>query len=199
MVRDNNNCQSTDSIQIGISTPQLDLNLSNDGVLCPGESVPFNTDAQNVSYEWTGPQGFITNNQNFVLTNAQPQNTGWYYLTITDSNHCVAKDSTYLDIKPNAKCLVIPDLITPDDDQLNDVWHIPGLEAYTNVSVEIYNRWGNLIYKNQPYNNDWKGEVNYGSTIGSSGKVPTGTYFYVLILNDADNTPPFKGYIEVEY
>ncbi|TXH57508.1 MAG: T9SS type B sorting domain-containing protein [Bacteroidia bacterium] len=196
---DNNNCQSIDSIQINISTPQLDLNLSNDGVLCPGESVPFNTDAQNVSYEWTGPQGFITNNQNFVLTNAQPENTGWYYLTITDSNHCMAIDSTYLDIKPNAKCLVIPDLITPDGDNLNDAWHIPGLEAYTNVSVEIYNRWGNLIYKNQPYLNDWKGEVNYGSTIGSSGKVPTGTYFYVLILNDADNTPPFKGYIEVEY
>lgn len=196
---DNNNCKATDSIKITISTPDIDLKLGNDGILCPGESVPFFASAENVTYQWDGPQGFITTDQNFTLTNASTANTGWYYVTITDSNHCTATDSTYLSVEPSADCLIIPDLITPDNDHLNDIWYIPGLDSYPNVSVEIYNRWGNLVYKNESYKNDWGGMVNHGATIGSSGKVPTGTYFYILILNDDNNTPPYKGYIEVEY
>lgn len=195
---DANSCTSTDSIEIDISIPGADIHAGNDGIVCPGESVPFYaSDAS--SYEWTGPQGYITDEQDFILVNAQPENSGWYYVTITDSSGCSATDSTYFSVEPKADCLVIPDLVTPDGDYLNDTWTIPGLENFPGVSVEIYNRWGNLIFKTDSYQNDWNGEVNHGATIGSGGKVPTGTYFYILVLNDPENTPPYKGYIEVQY
>ncbi len=194
---DANNCSSTDSIHLILATPTADATVGNGGVICPGTSVNFYS-SEGISYNWTGPQGYITSDQGFVLTGAKLENAGWYYVTVTDSNHCTVTDSTHLTIEANPDCLIIPDLITPDNDKLNDVWYIKGLEAFPNVSVEIYNRWGNLIYKTDDYKNDWGGEVTNGLTIGS-GKVPLGTYFYILNLNNSENTPPYKGYIEVQY
>lgn len=196
---DANNCSTTDSIELTISMPNVNVQPDNDSIVCPGESVNFTASSGGTTYSWSGPQGHITSNQNFVLTNAAPANSGWYFITVTDSNNCTATDSTYLSVEPKAECLKIPDLVTPDGDNLNDTWTIPGIQNFPNNSVEIYNRWGNLIYKTNGYQNDWYGEVNHGATIGSSGKVPVGTYFYILILNDPDNTPPYKGYIEIQY
>jgi gliding motility-associated-like protein len=94
---------------------------------------------------------------------------------------------------------LIPDLFTPDLDLHNDTWVINGIESYDKAEVEIYNRWGNLIYFASPYNNDWDGSVNRGTTIdGNDGKVPVGTYFYIIRLNN-DDQDTFKGYVEVQY
>ncbi len=195
---DNNNCTATDSIEIETSNPTASIDANNNGVICPGEPVQFSASGAS-SYSWSGPNGFITTDQSFILTNSAPEHTGWYKVTVIDSNNCTSEDSTYLSVEPKADCLTIPDLVTPDADNFNDTWTIPGLENFPNVNVEIYNRWGNLIYKTDSYKNDWNGDVNHGATIGSGGKVPVGTYFYVLILNDPDNTPAYKGYIEVQY
>ena len=192
------NCSNNDSVYVSVVTNLMSVAASSDSVICPGEDVSF-TASGGESYVWTGPEDFYTENSSFSIYSTIPENTGWYYLTVTDSNGCIGSDSTYLSIEPNAKCLFIPNLISPDLDGHNDNWVIHGLENFTEAVVEIYNRWGNLIYTASPYKNDWDGTVNNGATIGSSGKVPVGTYFYLITLNDKDNTPPFKGYIEVQY
>ncbi len=102
-------------------------------------------------------------------------------------------------VENNKNCLFIPDLITPDFDNHNDNWVIPGIENFDKAVVQIFNRWGNLIYYSSPYNNDWNGQVNRGATIdGKDGKVPVGTYFYIIELNEGENTT-YKGYIDVQY
>jgi gliding motility-associated-like protein len=61
--------------------------------------------------------------------------------------------------------------------------------------LQIFNRWGDLIYKAQPYNNDWDGTATQG-TILISGKVTTGTYFFILDLgNDSE---PLRGSLELK-
>ncbi len=195
---DSENCSNGDSVYVSIITDVLSVAAISDSVICPGEDVSFSA-LGGESYSWSGPGGFYTENSSFMIYNTSVANTGWYYLTVADSNGCIGSDSTYLSIAPNAKCLFIPDLTTPDGDGHNDTWQIFGLENFTEAVVEIYNRWGNLIYTSSPYNNDWDGTVNNGATIGATGKVPVGTYFYIIVLNDEDNTPPFKGYLEVQY
>lgn len=192
------NCSNDDSVYVSIITSVMTVAASSDSVVCPGEDVNF-TASGGESYTWSGPAGLYTENPAFSIYNTTIENTGWYYLTISDSNGCIGSDSTYLSIAPNANCLFIPDLTTPDLDGHNDTWVINGLENFTEAVVEIYNRWGNLVYTSSPYKNDWDGTVNNGATIGSTGKVPVGTYFYIITLNDEDNTPPFKGYLEVQY
>ena len=53
--------------------------------------------------------------------------------------------------------------------------------------LEIYNRYGNILYKGDINTPNWNGYSNKGS-FGSS-KLPTGVYFYVLIFNDGDKKP----------
>lgn len=87
----------------------------------------------------------------------------------------------------------IPNLFTPNGDGVNDFWVVPGIEAFPESSLTIYNRWGDLIYEMAPYNNEWSGQTNAG--IAGGKQVVDGTYFYVLKTEGGD---PLKGTIEIK-
>ncbi|WP_316811491.1 gliding motility-associated C-terminal domain-containing protein, partial [Pedobacter heparinus] len=67
--------------------------------------------------------------------------------------------------------LDIPNTFTPNGDGKNDTFLITGLENYEGVSLFVYNRWGDEVYKNNNYKNEWDGNG-----------LNDGTYFYVLKL-----------------
>jgi len=85
----------------------------------------------------------------------------------------------------------IPQIITPNGNGKNDKWV---LQLDTDTQVQIFNRWGNLIYTAKPYLDDWDGKANEGVTIGNNF-LPSGTYFYIIDKNDG--TKPLSGYIEL--
>ncbi|WP_428225280.1 gliding motility-associated C-terminal domain-containing protein [Flavobacterium sp.] len=74
--------------------------------------------------------------------------------------------------------LNISKVVTPGSDGQNDFFRIGGLEscgfAY---EVKIFNRWGNLVYENENYQNDWSGEAK-GAISGDN--LPSGTYYYIV-------------------
>ncbi|MCW3076001.1 MAG: hypothetical protein JWO32_3179, partial [Bacteroidetes bacterium] len=57
--------------------------------------------------------------------------------------------------------------------------------------------WGSPVYSAKPYKNDWDGTPNEQGKTGS-GKLPTGTYFYLLELGDT-NKSIYKGFIQIQY
>ncbi|MDX6191255.1 gliding motility-associated C-terminal domain-containing protein [Flavobacterium sp. Fl-318] len=85
-------------------------------------------------------------------------------------------------------CLKIHNEFSPNDDGVNDVFYIDCIANYPNNVLEIYNRWGNLIYTQQGYKNTWDGTAD-----GSSKLLPVGTYFYILDLGDG--TPKTSGWL----
>lgn len=194
---DDNGCMSEDSVFVFVVT-NVPANSPGDTTYCPGETILL-SGLGGENYVWTGPGGFSSNEQNPMVTSeAEYTNTGWYYLTVVDSNGCLGYDSTYVEVTNNENCLFIPNLLTPDGDDHNDYWYIDGLDKFEFAEVEIYNRWGTMIYYASPYDNSWDGIPNKGTNIGEEGVVPVGTYFYIIRLNEGDK-PPFKGYIEVQY
>jgi len=90
--------------------------------------------------------------------------------------------------------LVLPGGFSPNGDGQNDVFYIQGLENYPQNSLTIINRWGDIIYMAQPYNNDWDGTSNSGINL-TSGQVTDGTYFYVF--TPTPGADPIKGSLEV--
>jgi len=86
----------------------------------------------------------------------------------------------------------IPEAFSPNGDGINDKFEIKGLRKYKNVEIEIFNRWGNIVYQSKNYGDGvgqdgfWDGKVTSGVRIGS-GPVPTGTYFYILKLDGKQN------------
>jgi gliding motility-associated-like protein len=120
---------------------------------------------------------------------------GTYSLVVTDAYGC--KDT--LEVTLNCKYeLIIPQLITPNGDGKNDKLEIKAIADYPNNKVEIFNRWGNLVYVKLNYNNEWDGKSNVSI---SSGKelLPAGTYYVVIDFGDGGATKPYHGFLQLQY
>jgi gliding motility-associated-like protein len=74
------------------------------------------------------------------------------------------------------------DVITPNGDGKNDTWIVKDIESFPNNSIFIYNRWGNTMYYKKGYANEWAGTNQAGEPLA------VGAYFYVIRLNDENNT-----------
>ncbi|MBB2147279.1 Ig-like domain-containing protein, partial [Pedobacter gandavensis] len=83
--------------------------------------------------------------------------------------------------------LEIPNTFTPNGDGKNDTFQIIGREGYDNIDLSVFNRWGDQVYKNNNYKDDWDG----------SG-LNNGTYFYVLKLNKAGTITTRKSWILIK-
>jgi len=70
----------------------------------------------------------------------------------------------------------IPNAFSPNGDGVNDTWIIESIGKYPECVVQIYNRWGNLVYEKTGYMNNWEG-THKGRDL------PDGAYYYILKLN----------------
>ena len=97
-----------------------------------------------------------------------------YMLTTTCDIHEWA--SIYIQVEDN---IVPPQLYTPNADGENDYFVIENLERYAYTQLEVFNRWGSIVYQVEGYENDWNGIANMGSPVGND-VLPVGTYYYIL-------------------
>jgi len=75
---------------------------------------------------------------------------------------------------------LIPTVITPNSDGLNDLFVIENLHLlYPDADVKIVNRWGNLVFESIGYEEPWNGTM-----FNTGDELPLGTYFYHIKLND---------------
>jgi gliding motility-associated-like protein len=82
--------------------------------------------------------------------------------------------------------------ITPDGDGVNDTWFINNIQNYPNNSVKVYNRWGDLIFSRNNYQNDWNGSyANNGSNI------PDASSYYYQIDLDGNGSIDHDGWIYI--
>uniref|UniRef100_UPI002603183D Ig-like domain-containing protein n=1 Tax=uncultured Tenacibaculum sp. TaxID=174713 RepID=UPI002603183D len=83
-------------------------------------------------------------------------------------------------------------LISDDGNGTNGVFFIAGIQNFPNNTVEIFNRWGNTVYKASGYNNEtvaFRGISNGRVTISVDSKLPVGTYYYVIDYGDESKKP----------
>jgi gliding motility-associated-like protein len=109
------------------------------------------------------------------------------YAVIVSTYEC-RKDTISLRTKiPVQNCkLNIPNVFTPNNDGQNDIFWIKDLSEFPNSSLEVYDRWGNVVYQNSNYQNDWDGSN------GKNGKpLISGVYYYIFHRSDDDMTTGF--------
>jgi gliding motility-associated-like protein len=105
----------------------------------------------------------------------------------------IAQSSDPLDPCSPISCeMNVPEGFSPNGDGVNDNYVIRGLQIHPDNKFTVFNRWGNLVFKSEPYRNDWDGTSSFGLNIGGD-KLPTGVYYYILDLGDGSK--PMKGYI----
>ncbi|WPR70193.1 gliding motility-associated C-terminal domain-containing protein [Flavobacterium sp. NG2] len=89
----------------------------------------------------------------------------------------------------------IYNFVSANSDGANDSFHIKGLkDVFENYKIEIYNRWGTLVWTGNKTTKEWDGFANQGVLIDNK-RIPSGTYYYIIYLNDPDYTQPLVGYL----
>jgi mucin-2 len=114
------------------------------------------------------------------------ENDKTYYATLVSASGC--ESIQRLDVTVDlTKCLdlVIPDGFSPNNDGINDEFIIKNLrENYPNFRLEIYNRYGNILYKGNINTPNWAGTTSEGGIKLGDSTLPVGVYFYILEYND---------------
>ncbi|MND73555.1 Large cysteine-rich periplasmic protein omcB precursor [compost metagenome] len=83
--------------------------------------------------------------------------------------------------------LRIPNVFTPNGDNVNDTFQIEGLETWSHNEISIMNRWGGNVFKKENYMNDWDGS-----------QLQPGTYYYVLtVKNETTDQQSFTGWVAI--
>ncbi len=118
---------------------------------------------------------------------ASPTLTTWYTLTVVAPNGCQDTDSVLVRVLPE---LVIPSGFSPNGDGWNDAWIIDLIDLFPECEVEIYNRWGEMLFRSVGYKTPWDGRYN-------GGPVPVGTYYYIVKLNDPEYPDAYTGPLTV--
>lgn len=99
-----------------------------------------------VSYEWSPTDGL--QDPYSAQTEASPETTSTYVVTVTDENECVNKGSIKITVRND---LFIPNLFTPNNDGKNDFFKIYG-NGIKEITLVVYNRNGNIVYKSNNVN-----------------------------------------------
>ena len=160
-----------------IDVPQPDLG-PNQTIIAGTRVVLQGPPGPALSYIWDPISGLLTdpaaptgsNRLNLPRVVAQPDATTTYRLTVSEDSQCPLSSSMTITVLPG---LFFSSAFTPNGDGTNDVWVIRGAEAFPLCSVRIYNRWGELIVDQSPYDQPWDGRVR-------GERVAPGPYRYVI-------------------
>lgn len=178
-------CYDRDTVTLSVH-PILGINAGLDTTIARGQTIMLDaTGGPFDSYSWM-PQTYLDNplSQSTLLHVTQDM---IYFVTGTTSSGCTETDSIIITTAGN---LIIYSGFTPNDDGINDEWDIDNWKYYPNMTVEVYSRWGGLVFSSKGYSDDKKWDGKY------RGKpVSVGTYWYVINLNDGSK--PITGHVTI--
>ena len=148
------------------------------------EASPVNNsfNIATATFVWKNQSGTtitpITGQPNAIVAALQ----GAYTVTVTTPDGCISTKT----ITTNSVACSIQKGISPNGDGKNDAFDLSTLGV---KQLEIYNRYGTLVYNRMDYTNQWTGQADNGN------ELPDGTYFYVI--QKKDNTEAVTGWIYI--
>ena len=193
-------CSSSDTVVI-VSYSETNVQLTADTSICPETtSLLLNADVQGpVLGEWQVVSGTANfSNDSTLQTSVSGLSAGLNVIVYNISNGpCSSSDSLSITVlnAEDALCTIedvfIPEGFSPDEDGSNDVFVIYGLKGQR-VTLKVFNRWGNLVYESDNYQNNWDGTCTTGLILAGE-RLPESTYYYLVQIEGENETR--KGYL----
>ena len=169
------NATGTAVISINTNIP-----VGHNGTFTSPGSATLSVDNNGGTYQWfDAPAGGNLVFTGSVFVTPVLANKTTYYVQEASAAPC--RIEVEANPIPNLGVFFIPNLITPNGDGKNDTFEVSALPA--NSSLKVFNRWGNLLYQSNNYDNLWTGD-----------NAVDGVYYYELILPTAST---YKGWLHI--
>jgi gliding motility-associated-like protein len=184
---DINGCISHDTVQSPVviwPTPFANFYASPATQFLPETDFEFiNTTTFGADYHWDFGGLGESFAEDTVFTFPE-ETAGTYLVWLTAANQYGCADSTFRQVVVEDQIDVyIPNAFTPDYDGINDEWLISGMGFnYDGFKVQIFDRWGALVFETDKIEMAWTGAVGGGEHFA-----PDGIYNYVAVFIDSQN------------
>jgi gliding motility-associated-like protein len=190
-----NNDQYTTNEDISVSGNVSDNDVDTDGFTYSVSSPPSN--------------GTVVMNEDGTFTYTPDPNYFGFdeftYFACDDLGNCIEATVNIIIVPQPDYNIVVPAGFSPNGDKTNDTFTIENIDEYPNNNLQIFNRWGNVVFEVDGYNSsaEWNGTTDAGGVVVGS-QVPEGTYFYVLdpgasLADPAQKAEMMKGFIVIKY
>lgn len=199
-------CRNTDQVTVSVQScnPPVANLSANDTVLCINDCVDFTDLSTNLPTSWTWYFNGANPSSSTVQhpTNICYNSVGSFDVALVVSNihgtdsiyfpNYLVVDSCVAPVPPVVvePEVIIPNIFTPNADGLNDLYLVDG-KGILEVKMNIFNRWGQLIFETEQMKTGWDGRTNSGI------EVPSGTYYYVIEVTTTSKTETFTGYLSL--
>ncbi|NRB53652.1 MAG: gliding motility-associated C-terminal domain-containing protein [Saprospiraceae bacterium] len=175
-----NECAS-DTLTVEVVVNETDAVAGPDTCIAPGTDAILYA-LGGIAYEWQ-ESDYPVLDPTAQETTASPEEATSYIVSITDVNGCVVTDTMEVLVAADpVESIRRINLITPNDDGMNDALEFRGVEKFGPNKLEVYNRWGSLVYQKVNYQLD---DERFDGTKNGQ-RLPAGNYYYVLSFTTGD-------------
>jgi gliding motility-associated-like protein len=188
LILDSNNCSITKQFVLVETNSQINISTKNNvKSTCPDT---FDGSVEVAISGGTAPYQSIWSN-NVIGTQLSNVKPGTYNVLVTDSKLCTRTKSITIEATDNCGKVDLAEItsaFTPNGDGINETWVIKNMDKCSTCKVEVFNRWGNLIFSSGGYSIPWDGTYN-------GHFVANGTYYY--IIQPGEDLDPVSGTVTV--
>lgn len=179
------NCSANDTVLVNVFQKPT-ASAGADKTIIEGDKAILNGSATGggINYYWT-PDVFM-NNANSLQPVVSPPRDTTYTLHVESTAGCgIATDDVFVKV---FKKVIVPNAFSPNKDGINDTWQLLAIDAYPDAEINVFNRYGQVVFTSHGYNKPWDGTYN-------NKLLPVGTYYYVINLKFG--LPKLKGWVAI--
>jgi len=193
----NKHCFSySDSVEVVVESVPV-AEAGPDKYILQGESAYLSglgsSSKDPMTYKWwsdTYPKNvYEYNNMSDVLVYPDSVSTRFFLTVSSPSGKCLSTDSVDVHVELVVRAW---NSLSPNGDGMYDTWIVENLESYPNALIEIYNRWGSLVWKATGYMQPWHGE-----NFRNNEPLPVATYYYIIYPNGTRVNAPIAGAVTI--
>lgn len=167
-------CNAKDSVYLTVNANPI-VNLGHDTTICK-TTITLDAGNDGVNYLWS------TNEHTSRIDVSDNQAKQTFWVQVENSNGCIASDTINIFACTGINAADIPNTFTPNNDGFNDTWKIKNLEMVPNTSVQIFDRWGRMVYNSNTGlpQDGWDGTAK-------GRQLPMDAYYYIIKLSDGSS------------
>lgn len=173
---------TADTVQTITILPKPVVSVAPTQSVLSGKTIQLKGSSNGVTHHWL-PSLWL-NDATSLTPLATPLNDITYTLVSVSADGCIDSASVQLRV---LQSISIPNAFSPNGDGINDGWEIANLSRYPKPTVQVYDRWGRLVFQSTGYARAWKGTTN------NNASLPVGVYYYVITPGETNER--FTGWV----